>query len=282
MFHLPQVLIGLSLFAVNALFNLAVANGQPQRVVTLAPHLTEWVYLLGAEDSLVAVSAYSNFPVAAQELPLVADANGVNFKQLLALEPDLVIVWSGGNKPQDISRLESMGISLFKSSPQQLDDISRELALLGAQLQRRAVATEIVRQFDQRLARLRATYSQQAPLSVFFYSWTKPLMSIGTNAWGNKALAVCGATTLFADSPTDYPEVRLAEVLKRQPHALVSLMTGSITEQQMFWLPHKAVLDVPLLLADADKIHRFTPRVLDAIEPLCEQLHFIRTDPQSD
>ncbi|MDM7861800.1 cobalamin-binding protein [Alteromonas sp. ASW11-36] len=273
---MPRLKFAVALMISSLLPSCAIAQSTPQRIVTLAPHLTEWVYLLNAESSLVAVSAYSNFPAAAQSLPVVADANGVNFKKLLALEPDLVLVWSGGNKPQDISRLESMGIALFISLPRQLDDISKEIVRLGEHLQQREKALDSAHQFDQRLARLRSTYAKQPSLSVFYYSWTKPLMSIGANAWGNQALAVCGAETLFADSPTDYPEVRMAEVLKRQPRAVISLLAEPLAEQRAFWSPHRTVLHAPLLLVDADKIHRFTPRILDAIEPLCEQLHTIR------
>jgi len=73
----------------------------PKRVVTLSPHLTEWMYSLDAEDTLVGVSAYSDFPPEAASLPVIADYNGANLASIMALKPDLILAWQGGNKPQD-------------------------------------------------------------------------------------------------------------------------------------------------------------------------------------
>ena len=67
-----------------------------ERIVTLSPHLTEWVYSLGAQDRLVGVSAFSDYPEQAAEMPVIADYQGVDFTALMALEPDLVLAWGGG------------------------------------------------------------------------------------------------------------------------------------------------------------------------------------------
>lgn len=250
----------------------APVSAASKRIVTLSPHLTEWVYLLEQQQHLIAVSAYSDFPAEATQLPVIADANGINFTQLVALEPTLILAWQGGNKPQDIARLQSMGYEIFLSSPQQLDDIGAELTALGELLSVAARASDITLDFKRGLAALRKQYQDDRSQAVFFYMWTKPLMSIGKNAWANKALQICGAHTIFADAPTDYPEVRLAEVLKRQPTALVTTMQGETSELQQFWQPHRPLLNVPLIQVDANILHRFTPRIIGEIQRLCEQL----------
>ena len=97
-------------------------------------------------------------------------------------------------------------------------------------------------------------------------------MTIGNEAWGNRALNICGAQTLFVDAPSDYPEVRLAEVIKRRPRALVTTMQGSNEELRQFWSSHEMLVDIPIITVNPDIMHRFTPRILDEIETLCERI----------
>lgn len=110
----------------------------PQRIVSLAPHTTELVYSLKAENRLLAVSDYSDYPEAAKALPRIASYQGVNFEALVKLQPDLVLVWQGGNKPQDIQRISSLGYRLFISSPQHPADIADEVEALGELLGQRS------------------------------------------------------------------------------------------------------------------------------------------------
>ena len=248
------------------------ASAAEHRIISLSPHLTEWVYLLEQEAQLVGVSAYSDYPPEANNKPVVADANGVNFTQLMALTPNLILVWQGGNKPQEIARLKSLGYAVFESSPQQLTDISAELLKLGALLGVSVKAQKIAQDFTKKYRRIASTYQQETLTPVFYYLWTKPLMTIGNEAWGNRALNICGAQTLFVDAPSDYPEVRLAEVIKRRPRALVTTMQGSNEELRQFWSSHEMLVDIPIITVNPDIMHRFTPRILDEIETLCERI----------
>lgn len=242
------------------------------RIVTLAPHLTEWIYALQLEDQLVGVSAYSDYPAAANQKPVIADANGINFKALVRLNPDLILVWEGGNKSQEIARLAYLGFQLFRSSPRQLADIGTEIYQLGQVLNEPDRARQIQQQYTTQLASLRKQYQSSPKLPVFFYLWTKPMMTIGENAWANKALAVCNAQTIFVDSPNDYPEVRMAEVLIRQPRVLITTLSSTAGGLELFWQPHRNILSAPIVQVDGAIINRFTPRITSEITSLCESL----------
>ena len=265
------------IIAVLSAFVSLTANAKPAapspRIVALAPHLAEWMYLLELESNLVGVSAYSDFPIAAKQKKVIADANGINFKALLSIQPDWVLVWEGGNKAQDISRLESMGFKLFRSSPKKLDDIGREVSELGRLLGKGDMGLQIQSEFNQQLAAIKQQYAKQSPMPVFFYMWTKPLMTIGENAWANNAFNICNIQTIFADSPTDYPEVRLAEVLKRQPLALITTIDASTETLESFWRPHRNALSASIFKVNGAIINRFTPRIAKELERTCRALH---------
>lgn len=260
------------------LLSLLLANsalGKP-RIVALSPHLTEWVYSLKMGDALVGASAYSDYPAQAESIPRVADYNGVNFRALMALSPDIVLAWQGGNKPQDIARLKQLGYTVFLSSVHTPDDIPDELEALGNILDKNTLATTLATDFREALARIRAQYQRTSPTPVFYYSWTSPLMTVGENAWPNHLLATCGAETIFSDAPNDYPQVSVQEVLKRQPALLIAATKASAEQAGTFWQPHHEVLDAPLMTVDPDITSRFTLRLLPALRKLCEGVSEVR------
>lgn len=259
------------LYSVSA--NAAPEHQSTLRIVSLAPHLTEWVYSLQLENHLVAVSAYSDFPKQATRLPRVADYQGADIAKIMALSPTLILAWDGGNKPSDISKLERMGYRVFKSNINELFDISKELIALGEITEREDIAHALATQFDQQIKTLESKYERTVRLPVFYYSWTAPLMSIGPHAWPNKLLHVCGAQTVLTDSPVDYPQVSIKEALLRQPKVLVAASKVPSDELNAFWAPHSDFFDAPLVTVDPDITSRFTLRLADELKTLCNGIN---------
>ncbi|MDQ1316314.1 MAG: iron complex transport system substrate-binding protein, partial [Pseudomonadota bacterium] len=103
----------------------------PQRIIALTPHLTELLFAVGAGTQLVGVDSASDYPAAARSLPRVGDYSRINFERILALKPDLVIVWVGGNRAADIHGLKKMGVPLLHTQATRLDDVARLLRLIG-------------------------------------------------------------------------------------------------------------------------------------------------------
>ncbi|MEW9797132.1 cobalamin-binding protein [Alteromonas sp. CYL-A6] len=247
-----------------------------QRIVTLAPHLTEWVYSLNAGDSLVAVSDYSDYPEAAKALPRVADYQGVDFTAIAALAPTLILAWEGGNRPQDIARLKSLGFDVFATTIRSPEDIATHIISLGEKLNRSDLARDKAAQFLTDMHALAAHYAERPRVTAFYYSWTAPLMSVGPHAWASTLLSVCGADTAFADSPVDYPQVSVEQVLRRQPDILISATARPLDNEQAFWRPHRAMLTSPLIQTNPDIMSRFTLRLPTALGHLCQQIDTVR------
>ncbi|MFZ8198587.1 helical backbone metal receptor [Alteromonas portus] len=240
------------------------------KIVSLAPHLTEWAFSLGLGSNLVGVSDYSDYPEAAKSIERVADFQGADIAAIVALEPDLILAWEGGNKPQDIHKLASMGLHVFKSKVEKISDIASEIKRLGALTNTQKQATQLTNNFLDDLNALKREYDSRPLKPVFYYSWTAPLMTIGPNAWGNKLLNICGAQTLFSDSPVDYPQVSIKEVLIRQPHALIAASKSSRQELDIFWREHRNFLDAPLVVVNPDVTSRFSLRLINELKSLCE------------
>lgn len=257
---------------------ISAEQDPPQRVISLAPHITELVYAVGAGDKLVAVSDYSDYPQQAQALPRVNSFAALNIEAILALKPDLVLAWRSGNPPADLARLSQFGIRVEFSDPILLDDIAKELAQIGQWLGHAEQGQQLAQQVQQRLTALRQRYAEQTPLKVFYAMSIEPLSTVANQAWPAQLLTGCGAENIFADAKTDYPQPQLEQLLVRQPAVIVRALKDSRAQDQ-FWQRYQsipAVTQQAFITLEPDWVYRATPRMLDAMHQLCEQLHRYR------
>lgn len=252
------------------------AFATPKKIIALSPHLTELTFALGAGDKLVAVSDFSDYPAAAKTLPSVASHQGVNFESIMRLQPDLILAWQGGNKPQDLQRLESLGYALFYSNPKHPIDIANEIQELGALLGQQATAIDLANDYRQKLNSIARRYKTDSPQSAFYYMWSKPLMTIGGGAWANHLLELCGAKNIFFNAIADYPEVAVESVIERKPDVIIAALKSERSELQAFWQPWQKLLGQPITAVkqvNPDLLHRYSPRLLDGVEQLCQQIN---------
>lgn len=243
----------------------------PQRIVSLTPHLTELLFAVGAGAQLVGVDSASDYPEAARALPRVGDYSRVNFERVLALKPDLVIVWLGGNRAVDIHGLKSMGLRVLQTQATRLDDVARLLRLLGQASGHASAGEAAAQDYSTRLAALRPRRGRDQPVSVFYQVWDRPLMTVGGSHWISDALLLCGARNVFADLRAAAPVVSREAVLRRSPEVLVSGSDAPAMQRQ--WqrfasLP--AVRNHAFVKVDADLLHRPTPRLVAGVAELCE------------
>jgi vitamin B12 transport system substrate-binding protein len=225
---------------------LADKTPAPQRIISLAPHITELLYAIGAGGQIVGVSAYSDYPPAAADLPEVANYAGVNFEAILALKPDLVVAWKTGNVAADISRLQQFGIKVAFSDPLLISDIATELRALGQLTGHVAQSETVAGNFEQQLAALRQAYINKPRLPVFFSMGTEPLSSVANQAWPAQALRLCAADNIIADSKGDYPQPGIEQVLQAQPAVIVQASAGAKPADTRFWQAYPVIPAVAL------------------------------------
>jgi iron complex transport system substrate-binding protein len=249
----------------------------PQRIIALTPHLTELLFAVGAGAQLVGADGASDFPAAARALPRVGDYSRINFERVLALKPDLVVVWIGGNRAADIHRLERMGLPVLHTQASRLDDVARLLRLIGQASGHAKAGEAAARDFSARLAALQAGVSRKPPVSVFYQVWDRPLMTVGGAHWISDGLALCGARNVFADLKAASPVVSREAVLRRAPELIVGGSDAPDLRRQ--WQPFAglpAVKNNAFVRVDADRLHRPTPRLIEGVAELCAAVALYR------
>jgi iron complex transport system substrate-binding protein len=242
----------------------------PKRIISLTPHLTELLFAVGAGAQLVGVDSASDYPKAAQTLPRVGDYSRINFERILALKPDLVIVWVGGNRAADIHGLKKMGLPVLHTQATRLDDVARLLRLIGQASGHADEGEAAARDYSARLDALRVPGGQKPPLSVFYQVWDRPLMTVGGTHWISDALALCGARNVFADLRAASPVVSREAVLRRAPELIVSGSDApDMRRQWQRFASLPAVKNQAFVRVNADLLHRPTPRLIEGVAELC-------------
>lgn len=240
----------------------------PQRVVALAPHLTELLFAVGAGAQVVGVDSASDHPPAARTLPRVGDAHRLNFERLLALKPDLVVVWLDGQRAADLHRLASLGMPVLHTRAARLDDVARLLVMLGEATGHATAGEGAARDFTAGLAALKR--ARRVPLPVFYQVWDRPLMTVGGRHWISEALTLCGARNVFADLGAAAPVVSREAVLQRAPALIVGGSDGpDLRREWQRYARLPATQRNAFVRVGADRLHRPTPRLLDGIAELC-------------
>ncbi len=250
-----------------------------QRIISIAPHLTEQLFAIGVGARIVATTEFADHPAAALHLPRVARAHHVDLEQIAALQPDLIVIWGSGFAPTVHAALKRLNVPLFISEPRRLDDIADSMLRLGL-LTAAADAPNAAAAFRQRLAQLRATYAQRTPLKVFYQIWSQPLMTLSGAHVVSEALMLCGGVNVFADLAPLTPHISEEVVVLANPDVLMTAEAGgsaSATLERWRRWPHlTAVKHDALITLDADLIDRHGPRMPDGIERMCRSLDNVR------
>jgi len=251
-----------------------------QRIVALSPHAVELLFSLGVGDRIIATTEYADFPEAALQIPRVGGYHGISLERILELQPDLVIVWKGGNSDSDIKRLKRMGLNVYESYPQKLEQVAEELLQLGVLVGKEKRARELSDRFHRRLHKLRSIYGSKKPVRFFYQIWAQPLRAMAAGSWINELVTGCGGVNILDGSYPDYPEVSLESILLMAPAAILQpTQHGADSSTGINWrdwpeIP--AVKNNHIYSINGDILHRFSLRILDGMQETCSKLERVR------
>jgi iron complex transport system substrate-binding protein len=246
-----------------------------QRVITLTPHMAELVAEMGASAKLVAVSRFTDFPEALATLPQIGDASGLDFERIVALKPDLILGWRGGNRADHLERLARLGLTVHIDDQARLNDIPKSLRALGELLGTRAQAEAAARAFERTFELLRQRYASARPVSSFVEIWHQPLITVSAEHWINEVITLCGGRNIFAAARGLTPVVAMEAIYQRDPQAIVGSAYGGAEVLASMWREHsslRAVRGGALYYVDPDLLQRPTSRLLIGAQQLCESL----------
>lgn len=244
------------------------------RVVTLAPNLTELVYAVGAGATLVGVSAYSDYPPQALDLPVVGDAFMVDQEQLAMLRPDLLLVWQSGTPAHVVDELRRSGYTIEAVRTQSLRDVADALRRIGALTGHVDSAEAVASTYLQTLQSLKEQFADAAEISVFYQVSQRPLFTVNGDHYVSELIELCGGHNIFGDLNSLAPTVDVEAVVERDPEVMLASSDAgaSAFDEWQRW-PHIAANRYGNhFIMPADAIGRATLRLVDAAQAVCAAL----------
>jgi iron complex transport system substrate-binding protein len=249
----------------------------PQRIVSIAPGATEMLFAAGAGQRVIATVEFSDEPAAAKSIPRIGDSNAIDMERVVALQPDVVVVWEGGSNVAQVNRLERLKVPLYRHKVEKLSDIPVSLRRLGDLTGTRAVAEKAAVDVEARLDRLRQLYGKTSNPTVLLEVWNRPIYTVGGTHMMTDSLRLCGARNVFADLKEQGPSVDMEAVIGRDPSMIVAVAPPGTADE---WLNEwrrfgtmSAVKNGRLVAFEDTRLSRLGPSALAGTEALCRVIH---------
>jgi len=256
----------------------ATESDVAERIVSLAPNLTELLFTVGAGSQLVGVSAWSDFPREVLELPVVGDAFTVDQEQLALARPDLLLVWESGTPVHVVDELRGLGYKVVTIRTRSLDDVASALQKIGELTGHVDEAEAAATKYRAELQSMRERYSGLPAIRVFYQVAARPLYTINNEHYISELISACGGVNIFSDLTNLAPTVDVEAVIDRDPEVMLA-STDAGDDAFAEWARWPGLAANRLgnqFLLPADEIGRATTRVIIAGNAMCLALQQAR------
>lgn len=251
-----------------------------QRILSLAPHVTENLFAIGAGSRIVGTVDFSDYPPAAARLPRVGGYARFDAEAVAALRPDLIIAWESGNPRAQVEKLKVLGVPIYLTQPNRIEDIPASLERLGALAGVPASAAAAAADFRSRLDGLRDRYAGRPAVRAFYQVWNAPLMTVGRDQIITDAMRICGAENVFGHLTMMAPNISVEAVLAADPEVIIASGTDRTRPEWLDdwrrWPRLTAVRRDNLFYVPPELLQRHTLRILEGTTQLCEHIETAR------
>ena len=273
---LTSVVSQASVSATDHLNRKIVLDEPAQRIISLAPNITELLFHIGAGDQIIGADEYSNYPEEAKKIIRVNNHAMANYELILSLQPDLVFAWHSGNGEQIINRLVQLGLNVFVIEVQTMEQLPTLFKTLGHLTGNTERAHKAASTFDSQLRDLKATYSGKPEVSAFYQIWDEPIMTFNGDHLVSDIIHLCRGRNVFAGELPLVPHVNIEAVIDANPAIILS--SGSEDRMANWrskwqrWSDIDAVKKNHLYLVPPDLLQRQSNRILEGAIYLCEYI----------
>ncbi|HTY63582.1 MAG TPA: cobalamin-binding protein [Acidobacteriota bacterium] len=196
---------------------------RPQRIVSLAPNITEILYLLGAQDRVIGVTIQCTWPEDAKKKPKIGDLLNPNYEVILASKPDLIIASTAGNDRGAIMKLSGLGLPVYVASARNVEKILQSVEDIGRITDCFEQGHRLAAQMKERLNNIKLRIAGLPPVRAFFITWLDPLLAPGKSTFENDVLNLAGVVSITADIPQYYPRYSLEQIIVKDPDAIITV-----------------------------------------------------------
>lgn len=249
-----------------------------ERIVSLAPSMTEILYAAGLEDRIVGVTNYCDQPERAKNKQKIGGMSNPSLEAVVSLRPDIVVMTTNGNPKAFEERLRSMKIKTYVFRARTTDQLPDEIRKLGVVLDEKVRFDDLASGIEDALEEFRARKSGSGK-KVLFMIWPEPLIVAGPGTAIDDAITLLGARNIAGDTKIQYPKYSIEEIIRRSPDIIfIGKASGMESMEKVSVNFLKRISYVPAVKNNkvfyvSDSLYRLGPRIIPGIEEIAEYLN---------
>lgn len=253
-------MVVLRVFVIILVF-FAQAFAEPERIISLAPSVTETIYYLGAGESLIAVSSYCNWPEEVKNKQKVGGMLNPSFEKILSLRPDLVIISKDVTPKEVYQRLKDLGINVYVFSPGNLKELPEEIIKLGIAIGKRKEAQQVALNFQKEIKRVKKVFHGEKAL---FIIWAEPLTVASASSHIDEIMRILGLRNIAR-----FSSMNIEEIIKMNPEVIFLGVGHEVaTARLIYQLKDTYAVKNGNIFYVSDKIYHLSPRILEGIKEM--------------
>ncbi|HKS30414.1 MAG TPA: cobalamin-binding protein [Pyrinomonadaceae bacterium] len=251
---------------------------RPERIITLAPNLTEIVYAVGAGPRLVGNTTYCDYPQEARAVEKVGDTLHPSIERIIALRPQLILISTASQLEAFTKQLDEQNIAVYITDPHDLEGVFKSIEAIGDLVDERERAASVVNALRSRASSIEERVSKQKPLSVFYQLSAEPLYTAGRDSFITDLVRRAGGVSVTANVPGAWPRYSDEAALAARPEAVIMATGDSMGAQANVEVAEPlrrspAVQNNRVYKINGDFLSRPGPRLVDGLEQMARALH---------
>ena len=254
-------------------------SSTPQRIVSLAPGITETLYELGLDGEIAGVTGYCNWPPRARKKPRIGGFTNPSIEKIVSLKPDLIIATIDGNRKDTVNQLERIGLPVYVINPSNTDKILEGIIHMGEITNRKDAADKLVTKLRKRLNNITAQTRNKIKPRIFFQIGLEPVITAGGGTLIDEAIERAGGVNIAGRDAARYPRYSAEGIMAGSPDIILFAPMANdkeFTAVKKFWQQFPgipAVKNNKIYPINTDLISRASPRLFDAIETMAVIFH---------
>ena len=248
-----------------------------ERVVSLAPNMTEIIYAVGAGNRLVGDTTFCDYPPQAKDVQKVGDTLQPNIERIVALRAQLVLVSTASQLEAFTRQMEQQKIPIYITDPRDFEGVLRTITAVGELLGEHDNALKVVKEIRARSEAVDIAVKSVKPVTVFYQVSREPLYTAGRDSFITDLIRRAGGRSVTADVEGAWPKYSDESALASQPEAIIMASFDSMNKESMQVADSlknsPAVKSGRIYGINGDYLSRPGPRLINGLEEMARKLH---------
>lgn len=254
---------------------------QVDRIVSIAPNLTEILFALDLDKEIIAVSNDSDYPPQTAEKSKTGTFWQPNIEAVIAAKPDMVFTLGFSQQRNLAQRLKRIGYNSLTLNIEEVSELFEAIERIGVATGKQYEANELVGDIREKLDNLSSLVGTKNRVKVLWIVQREPLRVAGCDTFVNEMIELAGGTNAIGPTVHKYPPIGAEQVIACDADVIIepAMQRGDLPEQRQkalqYWSKFKnvpAVRDRRVYVIDGDTVSRLGPRLYTGVETIAKCL----------